>query len=51
MTDDVIDYLRGVYEFLKSTCPNGFAEEAFPLPPSPTRAQELLLHAIESDAH
>lgn len=46
---DLIDYLKGVYAFIESTSPAGFAEEAFRLPPSATRNQRSLFDAITGD--
>ncbi len=46
----IIDYIKGVYEFLESTGPQGFAEEAFRLPPAATRAQQALFAAIQGNS-
>lgn len=45
----IIDYVKGVYAFLESTSPAGFADEAFRLPPFATRAQQLFADAIQGD--
>jgi len=45
----IIDYVKGVYAFLESTSPAGFADEAFRLPPLATRALQLFADAIQSD--
>lgn len=47
--DDIKQYVKGIYEFLQSTAPAGFANEAFRLPPNATRAQTALFDALQSD--
>jgi hypothetical protein len=43
---DVIDYVKGIYDFLESTAPAGFALEAFRLPPTASRAQTALFDGV-----
>lgn len=47
---DILDYVKGIYDFLESTSPTGFAQEAFRLPPNPTRNQRSLLDAAQGHA-
>ena len=51
VSQKIIDYVKGVYAFLESTSPAGFADEAFRLPPLATRAQQLFAGAIQGDEH
>lgn len=45
------DYLRRIYDYLASTAPSGFADEAFRLPPAATRAQRALHDAATRYQH
>lgn len=47
---DILDYLKGIYAFLESTSPAGFAEEVFRLPASSTQNQRSLQDAIQSNS-
>lgn len=44
--DDIVAYVKGIYEFLESVTPAGYAEEAFRLPTSPTRNQTALFDSL-----
>lgn len=45
------DYIRRIYDYLASTAPSGFADEAFRLPPAATRAQRALHDAATRYQH
>lgn len=44
---EIQQYMKGIYDYLSSTAPDGFANEAFRLPPAATRAQRSLFDFVQ----